>query len=100
MTTVQAEKIAPKGTAVAPFRREVRHVPAILPGSDPGSGHTIVIGTHYHQMGLVGDAVVGSAVCSFVPQQIELWAGPVATLSHDTATLDRESRKWLWAYVE
>ena len=41
-------------TVVEPVRREARNVAALLPGSDPHGGQTLVIGAHYDHLGLGG----------------------------------------------
>ncbi len=41
-------------TAVDPVRREARNVAALLPGSDPHGGQTLVIGAHYDHVGFGG----------------------------------------------
>ena len=41
-------------TAVEPVRREARNVAAVLPGTDPHAGQTLVIGAHYDHLGFGG----------------------------------------------
>lgn len=40
--------------AVEPVRREARNVAALLPGTDPHGGQTLVIGAHYDHLGFGG----------------------------------------------
>ncbi len=41
-------------TVIEPVRREARNVAALLPGSDPHGGQTLVIGAHYDHLGFGG----------------------------------------------
>ncbi|MCY3679090.1 MAG: M28 family peptidase [Gemmatimonadetes bacterium] len=41
-------------TVVEPVRREARNVAALLPGTDPHGGQTLVIGAHYDHLGFGG----------------------------------------------
>ena len=41
-------------TAIEPVRGEARNVAALLPGSDPHGGQTLVIGAHYDHLGFGG----------------------------------------------
>ena len=41
-------------TAVEPVRREARNVAALLPGTNPNHGRTLVIGAHYDHLGFGG----------------------------------------------
>ena len=41
-------------TAIEPVRREARNVAALLPGTDPNGGQTLVIGAHYDHLGFGG----------------------------------------------
>ena len=42
-------------TAVEPVRREARNVAALLPGTGPPGGRTLVIGAHYDHLGFGGE---------------------------------------------
>jgi len=41
-------------TVIEPVRREARNVAALLPGTDPHGGQTLVIGAHYDHLGFGG----------------------------------------------
>ena len=41
-------------TVIEPVRREARNVAALLPGSDPDGGQTLIIGAHYDHLGFGG----------------------------------------------
>ena len=54
-TAAKSGALATVSTVVDPVRREARNVAAVLPGTDPRGGQSLVIGAHYDHLGLGGE---------------------------------------------